>query len=146
MNNVDRRNQSEQSSSSRNKGTTRQLLKAAVAISMMTCAGCAGVSKGTGERITITTPNCPGAQCVLENKKGSWSLQAPGSVVVFKSDDPLKITCGKNGKEKQVTVDSTRSGSAAGEALLFGVFSAASAATDTRWEYPDEVALRFACN
>jgi hypothetical protein len=116
------------------------------AIIIMFCSGCANMVRGTTEPITIESPNCPGAVCTLQNKKGTWTVTTPGSIVIPRSDDPLKITCEKDGQTLSVIGDSgVSTGAVVGDALLFGIFSGINAATDAHREYPDIIVVPITC-
>jgi uncharacterized protein YceK len=113
---------------------------------ILLCSGCATIVRGTTEPITIECPNCPGAVCTLRNKKGVWTVTAPGSIVIPRSDDPLKVTCEKDGKVVSVSGESgVSTGAVVGDALLFGIFSAANASTDAHREYPDTIVVPIVC-
>lgn len=113
---------------------------------VLCCTGCANMVRGTTEPITVESPDCPGAVCTLANKKGSWTVTTPGSIVIPRSDDPIKVTCEKDGKNVSVIGDSGISaGAVVGDALLFGIFSAANAATDAHREYPDTITVPIRC-
>lgn len=108
--------------------------------------GCANIVRGTHESVTVETPECPKATCTLKHKKGEWLVTTPGSVIIPRSDDPLSITCNKDDKTVTQIVDSgVSSGAIVGDALLFGIFSAANASTDAHREYPDKVSVALIC-
>ncbi len=109
-------------------------------------SGCANVIRGTTEPITVEAPDCPDAVCTLQNKKGSWIVKTPGSIVIPRSDDPLSVTCEKDGEQVAISAESgVSAGAVLGDALLFGLFSAANAATDAHREYPDTITVPITC-
>jgi hypothetical protein len=121
-------------------------LIAATVVSCLSASGCANIVRGTSEAVNIETTECPGARCILQQKKGSWEVTAPGSVVIPRSDDTLNVTCSKGEHTASVAVDSgVSSGAIVGDALLFGIFSAANAATDAHREYPDKITVPLDC-
>lgn len=123
------------------------LILLSTVIISFTFTGCANVVRGTTEPITVEAPNCPDAECTLQNKKGSWTVKTPGSIVIPRSDDPLRVTCKKDGKKVEVTAESgVSAGAILGDALLFGIFSAANAATDAHREYPDTITVPISCD
>jgi hypothetical protein len=123
------------------------LLRCAIlAALVINIGGCANMVRGTTESVTVESPNCPGATCTLQHKKGSWTVVTPGSVVIPRSDDPLRITCTKDGKTASMQSDSgVSAGAIVGDALLFGVFSGANAITDAHREYPDKISVPITC-
>lgn len=69
------------------------LLAAAVA---GTVTGCASITKGTTQTITLDTPGAPGSNCTLASEGiGSKTLITPGSVVLDKSQHAIAVTCKK---------------------------------------------------
>ena len=47
---------------------------------------CASITQGSDQIITVDTPNCPGAQCKLTNKDGTYFInETPGTVTINKS-------------------------------------------------------------
>lgn len=59
------------------------------------------------ETVSITTVDANGpvadAKCILTNAKGDWSVTAPDSVEVRRSDSDLQIKCEKAGYDPVVT-------------------------------------------
>jgi hypothetical protein len=60
-------------------------------------ASCASVLTGSSQTIFITTPPTTGANCVLTNRQGTWTVSSPGSVTVKKSMQNIVVTCTKEG-------------------------------------------------
>jgi hypothetical protein len=60
-------------------------------------AGCAAVSDGTSQPMQIDTSPVAGANCVLSNSRGQWSVVTPAAATVMKSGSVLKIICTKSG-------------------------------------------------
>lgn len=60
-------------------------------------SGCATVTRGTTQPVTVNTSPEQGAQCALINSEGTWYLSTPGTAVVHKTQGDLDITCNKHG-------------------------------------------------
>ena len=71
-------------------------------------AGCASVAVGTSQPMQIETKPVAGADCVLSNSRGQWSVVTPGVATVLKSGSVLKIVCTKEGWQE--TTDYVASG------------------------------------
>ena len=78
---------------------------------------CASITQGSDQIITIDTPNCPGAQCKLTNKDGTYFInETPGTVTINKSRSQLSVECSK-GDNKDVT-----SSSSSVENMAWGIY------------------------
>ena len=81
---------------------------------------CASTMSGNSQNITIAS-NVNGATCTLQNEKGNWSIQTPGSSVVTNSRENLTVRCQKNGYETAVvSVPSKHKDSATWGNVLLG--------------------------
>jgi hypothetical protein len=66
-----------------------RLLRLAAILCPLGAAACA-----TTQSVRVTTVPESGATCVLQNRKGSWTIAAtPGSATVIKTKGALAITC-----------------------------------------------------
>jgi len=74
---------------------------ACVMIASLT-TGCASITGSTSQSVSVRTKDQNGAEisgvnCDLVNKNGTWFITSPGSVVVHRSNDDMKVTCKKEG-------------------------------------------------
>ncbi|MEE4302608.1 MAG: hypothetical protein V2J19_00535 [Wenzhouxiangella sp.] len=61
-------------------------------------AGCASVTTGRHQTISVDAPNCPQASCVLTNSDGTFHVdRTPGTAEVNKSCSGLTVECSKPG-------------------------------------------------
>jgi uncharacterized protein YceK len=117
-----------------------KLLISAIVVASLT--GCASIVSGTSQSVTVETHQGPqmvqGANCKLENSKGQWYSQAPGSVVIHRAYGPLTVTCDKEGLPTGVaSFESSTIGMAAGNILFGGVVGiGVDAASGAAYEYP----------
>ena len=118
----------------------------AVMIAIIALSGCATMMQGNeGENVMVNAQNCPaGTKCTLTNKKGSWTVEVPGSVTVQKSDDTLYLRCsGPGGAVAQAALDSEMTGTIFGNIILGGGIGAiVDANTDAHREYDNAVTIQ----
>jgi hypothetical protein len=59
-------------------------------------AGCATITKGTTQAVSINTPGVPGAQCTLTSSAiGTKVVHTPGTIVLEKGQDGVSVYCKK---------------------------------------------------
>lgn len=59
-------------------------------------AGCATITKGTTQQVTISTPGADGAQCTLKSDGiGTKVVTTPAALVLDKSQHAIAVTCKK---------------------------------------------------
>lgn len=80
-----------------NTSATWLLLAASLSL-----GGCASITGSEQQNVTVVTKTKGGlpvtdASCKLENDKGSWRVNTPGSVIVMRSASDLLIACEKQG-------------------------------------------------
>lgn len=109
-----------------------------LAFPLLSLAGCASVTTGQNQSISVSTTPISGAQCKLTNDKGSWFVSStPGSVTVTRAYSDLNIVCNKDDYLGQTTVASSTKGMAFGNILLGGVIGAGvDVATGSAYDYP----------
>jgi hypothetical protein len=58
--------------------------------------GCATITKGTTQAVSVTTPGGTGAQCTLTSPAiGTKVVQSPGTLVIEKGRDGIAVNCKK---------------------------------------------------
>lgn len=71
-----------------------RVLGVAGALSLL--VGCATITKGTTQAVTVNTPGVAGAQCTLtSNAVGSKVVQTPATIVLEKGQDGVSVNCKK---------------------------------------------------
>jgi len=80
---------------------SRKLIAAALAAGVLCLGGCASVTSGIHQQITVNT-NPAGASCVLDRKDGQLGAisSTPGSVTVRKTKNDINIVCNKDGYQQ----------------------------------------------
>jgi len=116
-----------------------------IALGLMSSA-CASIIEGTTQQIAVSTPPADGAQCVMKNPEGKWTVTTPGSVKVHKSKGDLEVVCHKDGFQDGTTkVVSHFNGATAGNIILGGVIGVGvDAATGANNNYPKSVEIPMA--
>lgn len=86
-------------------------------------AGCATITKGTTQTISVDTPGVPGAACTLSSEGISTvNLVTPATVTVDKSKHAINIRCKKECYQDGVAIASSNTESmTAGNILVGGV-------------------------
>lgn len=106
-------------------------------------SGCATVTTGTTQPITVDTPYVDGAECSLRDTAGGswWVKDTPDTVTVNKGNGPMTIKCEKSGYNKGVTVlKETFQGATLGNIILGGGIGViVDAASGAAQEYPKSV-------
>lgn len=85
-------------------------------------AGCASITKGTTQSLTIDTPAHPGATCSLTSPEiGTQSVVTPGQIKLDKSKHNIAVSCTKGCLAGTATITSNTESMAIGNVLLGGV-------------------------
>lgn len=111
-------------------------------------SGCASITTGQHQIVSINTTQCPAASCELSNKDGVYYVDStPGTVNVNRACGQLTIRCSKEGYDEYVmSVSSSIKAMAFGN-ILFGGFIGAGidAATGAACEYPSLIPVPMKC-
>ena len=111
--------------------------------------GCASITTGQTQTISVQTPNCVGAQCTLTNDEGTYFVSStPGSVVINKSGSQLSVTCSKEGDVSRATSASSQTDNLIWGNILFGgvIGAAVDMNTGAAYEYPNLITHPLQCN
>jgi hypothetical protein len=123
-----------------------KLLAAAFAVGATSLGGCASITEGTHQAITVNT-NPPGASCVLNRKEGQIATIAstPGDVIIRKTKYDITVVCDKPGYQQATFMDhSGVEGMTFGNAILGGGIGWAidsSTGSDNKYDSPVNVTL-----
>lgn len=121
---------------------------AIVGILLLAVSGCASITTGQNQSLSVETSPCRGATCKLTNDKGVWYLNnTPGSVTVHRAYGDLTVTCEKDDfKSNPETVVSKTKGMAFGNILVGGIIGAAvDAGTGAAYDYPTLITVPMVC-
>lgn len=108
-------------------------------------SGCATVTTGTSQSVTLDTPMVEGAKCELTDKKGGkwYVMETPGTVQVRKGDGPMTVICRKDGYHTTTrVVAEDLHGATLGNIILgggIGIF--VDAMSGAAQQYPDQIVV-----
>ncbi|MBB3181315.1 hypothetical protein [Variovorax sp. Sphag1AA] len=122
----------------------------AVLLTALAMGGCASVTQGTDQSIKVETivdggAAIPGAECELQNDKGSSFVRSGESAVVRRSGGNLSIKCALAGQPPAVGQAVSRANAGlAGNVVIGGVIGAAiDVGTGAAFTYPTWIQLVF---
>lgn len=103
--------------------------------------GCASITTGTTQSVSVKTGAIKDATCTLENNKGKWYVnRTPGTVKVNRSFNDLSIACEKKGVSGHKSVASNTKPIAFGNILFGGVVGAGVDMADgAAYAYPTDI-------
>jgi hypothetical protein len=111
-------------------------------------SGCASVTGGASQNISIQTRDDAGrevsaANCELTNSKGRWIVSTPGSTTITRSNDDMQVVCSKGGMQPaRAEVVSITKGAMFGNILIGGGVGAFIDHTSgAAYEYPSFIGL-----
>lgn len=126
------------------KKGVRGALEGAVLVSGFLVSGCATITTGTDQSISVVSEqDVEGAKCELTDKKGRvyYIQTTPGTTSVHKGDGPMTVICRKDGyKTTTVVVDESFHGATLGNILLGGgIGIVVDSMSGAAQKYPDQV-------
>ena len=114
-----------------------------ISFASLQLSGCASITGGTQQSISVETRSdvttVAGAACEITNAKGKWFISTPGSAQIQRSNDPLLITCNKQGYDQgRASVESVTRAGMAGNFLFGGLIGAAiDHSSGAAYDYPN---------
>ncbi|MDE4130609.1 hypothetical protein PXK18_18350 [Phaeobacter gallaeciensis] len=116
-------------------------------VSVFLFTACASIVEGDQQSVSVETPDCPKAKCVLSNEQGSYYISStPSSVIVNKSRSPLSVKCSKNDYDELISIESGTEGVAFGNILAGGIIGAAvDMSTGAAYVYPPTIQNPLDC-
>lgn len=120
----------------------KKLLFLSSSLLSLLITGCASITTGQNQSVSVSTTPVGGATCSLENNKGKWYIPStPGSVTVHRSYNDLKINCEKKGYRKSMkSIASSTKAMAFGNVLFGGVIGAGvDVASGAAYDYPTDI-------
>jgi hypothetical protein len=98
--------------------------------------GCATLTNDPMTPVAISFSDNSSGQCVFENKRGTWPTPIPVTVMVRRSDDPLRWRCKtEDGRETTGSIPSTMDAKIVASAVFID-FGITDAITDKHRQYP----------
>lgn len=107
-------------------------------ISLSFVAGCASVTSGNDQSLSVATAPEVAAQCQLSNDAGTWFVPTtPGSVMVERDASDMTVICRKGAMSGTARVASETKALAFGNILAGGIIGAAvDRGTGAAFDYP----------
>jgi hypothetical protein len=122
-------------------------MKYILIVSALLFGACSSIVKGDTQNMSVTTPNCPGAECRLQNNQGTYFVAStPGTININKSASAMSIDCKKGSAQEIISVESGKEGMAFGNILAGGIIGAAvDMNTGAAYKYPELVEHPLSC-
>jgi len=116
------------------------------ALLLTTLVGCACITTGQNQSVSVNTGTNSGATCSLSNDEGTWYVNStPGSVTIKRSYSDLAVNCKKDDKTGTATVKSHTKGMAFGNILAGGIIGGAiDCGTGAAYDYPSVINVPLA--
>jgi hypothetical protein len=132
------------------RGKLMRILALISATVSLLASGCATIVTDAGQSLRVETftdqgEEIKGAQCLLDNANGHFTVISPGSVMVRKSSDDLMIACSIASQPDAKAVVSSRVGAGMFGNIIFGggVGAIIDHAKGTAYNYPTWLQLVF---
>ncbi len=120
----------------------RTLAAIGALVGITTLTGCASIVNGHNQVVSVETrykgQAVSGANCRLDNGKGTFYVTTPGTVTVHRAYDDMSVKCEKEGLQPGIAaVKSSTKPMAFGNVLFGGVIGAAiDAGSGAAYDYP----------
>jgi hypothetical protein len=121
------------------KGLQRCLL---VGSAILLSGGCASIANDANIPITFSFSDGSEGACVLDNKRGRWEADLPGTEMIRRSDDALKYNCTtEDGRQSIGSIASTMDAAKFGASVIFIDLGITDAITDKHRDYQRNVVI-----
>ena len=110
--------------------------------------GCATMTTGQNQPVSVETPGCAGATCKLSNDKGTWYISAtPGSATIQRAYGDMTVTCEKGDyRSSPYAIKSSTKAMAFGNIVFGGLIGAAvDAGSGAAYDYPTLITVTMVC-
>lgn len=111
-------------------------------------SGCASITTGQNQSLSVETPGCMAANCKLTNEKGTWYVSnTPGTVTVQRAYGDMTVICEKGEyKSLPAQVASATKAMAFGNIIFGGLIGVAvDASTGAAYDYPAAISINMIC-
>ena len=107
----------------------------------VTVSSCATLTNDPNQQIQFVGMNCNDQtiSCHMSNKRGSWTVELPGSAMIRRSDDLLRVECSNTEGKRYLMTAKSRIGAKIVASAVFLDFGIVDAITDKHREYPEQV-------
>ena len=114
---------------------------AGIAIALIN-GGCATIVNDAMIPVEFVPQGCTTLECKATNKRGSWDFNAPGTVMIRRSDDTLQVSCQRaDGETFTTMVRSEIEGAKLAGSVIFFDLGITDSITDKHRIYTSQVLL-----
>jgi len=111
-------------------------------ISLLCCGGCASIVNDANIPLTFSFSDGTEGKCVLDNKRGRWEVDLPGTTMIRRSDDALKYECvTEDGRESIGSIASKMDAAKFGASVIFIDLGITDAITDKHRDYERNIVI-----
>ena len=111
-------------------------MKKLIIIPLLFIFGCATITNDPMVQVSLSFSDGSSGQCQLDNKRGAWTANLPGTVSVRRSDDSLKFRCQTDdNRDAYGSIPSAMGGKIVASAVFLD-FGIVDAITDKHRNYP----------
>ena len=124
------------------------MLRLIVIVLAVLGSGCASITTGQDQIVSVQTPNCLNVSCELQNKEGTYYVdRTPGTVTVNRKCSEMLVSCQADGEPEFVmSVKASVKAMTFGNILFGGLIGAGvDAATGAACEYPAVIPVPMNC-
>lgn len=109
---------------------------------LLLVSGCASIVNDANIPLTFSFSDGSEGECVLDNKRGRWEVDLPGSAMIRRSDDALKYECvTEDGRESVGSIASEMDAAKFGASVIFIDLGITDAITDKHRDYERNVVI-----
>lgn len=113
-----------------------------ILVSAIFLPSCATIANDANIPITFTFSDGSEGECKLDNKRGRWMLEMPGTAMIRRSDDALKYECEtEDGRESSGSIASQMDAAKFGASVIFIDLGITDAITDKHRDYQRNVVI-----
>jgi hypothetical protein len=111
--------------------------KIIIILSIFVLSSCATIVNDANVPVSLSFADGSSGNCNLSNKRGSWNANLPTTVMIRRSDDPLRYDCKTNGGKKAFgSIPSGMEGGKMAASVFFWDLGITDAITDKHRTYP----------
>ena len=112
------------------------------ALSAVVLSGCASIVNDSNIPVTASFSDGSNGECHFQNKRGAWSADMPGTVLIRRSDDALIYRCEtQDGRNTTGSIVSEIEGAKFGASVIFMDLGITDAITDKHRTYQHNIVI-----
>jgi len=110
--------------------------------SILYVSGCASIVNDANIPLTFSFSDGTEGKCILDNKRGRWEVDLPGTAMIRRSDDALKYNCEtEDGRKSIGSIASQMDAAKFGASVIFIDLGITDAITDKHRDYQRNVVI-----